>query len=187
MVKLNDDYTGAATDKAESSFTTPKGSEGPVVFKRKGIYYVMAGTGCCACIGGSTIYVMMAPSMKGPWVRQLHLRIPTMACCGSQAIPAVHHAHHSSMIPQTYAGDVGSNPTKFDPHSPNNYVTKAQASSVAKVGSQYLWMGNQWNSGLSETPPGPRKHDLLYWSILDFNANGYIGIAAVHSRIKFCC
>ena len=60
------------------------------MFKRDGIYYVLAGTGCCACIGGSTIYVMMAKSLEGPW---------------------------------TYAGDVGSNPTPFDPHSPNNYVS----------------------------------------------------------------
>ena len=28
--------------------------------------------------------------------------------------------------PWTFHGDVGSNPTPFDPHSPNNYVTKAQ-------------------------------------------------------------
>ena len=28
---------------------------------------VLAGTGCCACIGGSTIYVMMADTMAGPW------------------------------------------------------------------------------------------------------------------------
>ena len=40
--------------------------------------------------------------------------------------------------------------------------------------TSHLWMGNQWNSGLAETPPGPRKHDLLYWAVLDFNANGTI-------------
>merc|ERR1711924_472828 len=123
VVKLNDEYTGPASHM--SSFQTPKGSEGPVMFKRQGKYYVLAGTGCCACIGGSTIYVMMADTLSGPW---------------------------------TYAGDVGSNPTKFDPHSPHNFVTKAQASFVFEAGSptEYIWCGNQWNSGLAETPPGPR-------------------------------
>merc|ERR1712228_1119201 len=36
-----------------SSFRTPKGSEGPVMFKRNNTYYILTGTGCCACIGGS--------------------------------------------------------------------------------------------------------------------------------------
>ena len=36
VVKLNDDYTGPATHM--SSFTTPKPSEGPVMFKRGGKY-----------------------------------------------------------------------------------------------------------------------------------------------------
>lgn len=156
VVKLNDDYTGPAVNGHMSAFQTPKGSEGPVMFKRMGKYYVLAGTGCCACIGGSTIYVMMADSLKGPW---------------------------------SYAGDVGSNPTPFDAHSPNNYVTKAQASFVFEVSpaseassaahahaapTEYIWCGNQWNSGLSESPPGPRQHDLLYWTKLHFNANGTV-------------
>lgn len=90
VVKLNDDYTGPAEHM--SSFRTPKpctyilmyigcvglsksdftinmrlAAEGPVVFRRGGKYYVLSGTGCCACIGGSTIYVQMADSMAGPW------------------------------------------------------------------------------------------------------------------------
>lgn len=143
IVSLNDDYTGAVAHL--SSFQTPKNSEGPVFFKREGYYYVLSGTGCCACIGGSTVYVMRAKTLKGPW---------------------------------EYLGDVGSNPGKpFDPHSKDNYVTKAQASTVFTVKApdgklQYVWMGNQWNSGLSETPPGPRHHDLLYWTVLQFNATG---------------
>eukprot|EP01049_Picozoa_sp_SAG25_P014641 SAG25_NODE_2661_length_1462_cov_2.902421_1_plen_98_part_00 len=96
-----------------------------MVFKRDGTYYVLSGTGCCACLGGSTIYVQMSSSMAGPW---------------------------------SYAGDVGSNPTPFDPKSPNNFVTKAQASAVFEVpiphaadaaagggaaaaDVQYVWMG----------------------------------------------
>ena len=78
-----------------------------------------------------------------------------------------------------YLGDVGSNPTPFDAHSPNKYVTKAQGSAIFPVNASdgslhFVWLGNQWNSGLSETPPGPRKHDLLYWSLLSFNATGGI-------------
>ena len=167
LVRLNANYTGP--DALVSSFTTPKSSEGPAMFKRNGTYYITAGTGCCACIGGSTIYVLTASSLAGPW---------------------------------TYRGDVGSNPTPFDPHSPNNYVTRAQGSAVLQIGGngpsgQTIWLGacthdatyahpcppypapcfrpgNQWNSGLLETPPGPRNHDLLYWALLSFDADGAI-------------
>ena len=60
IVRLNDEYTAAASHVA--AFSTPKPSEGPTMFKREGAYYITAGTGCCACIGGSTIYVDMADS-----------------------------------------------------------------------------------------------------------------------------
>lgn len=133
IVLLNDNYTAPA--KQVASFSTPKPSEGPTMFKHNGIYYITAGTGCCACLGGSNVYVLSASSPAGPW---------------------------------TFQGDIGSNPVPFDQHSPHNYVTKSQGSAVFKVGDNIIYLGNQWNSGLSETPPGPRKHDLLYFGVLEF-------------------
>jgi len=133
IVRLNVNFTGPAEHVA--SFSTPKSSEGPTMFKRNGTYYITAGTGCCACIGGSSIYVLKAPKPEGPW---------------------------------SYQADVGSNPTPFDAHSKTNFVTKAQGSAVFKVGDQHVYLGNQWNSGLSQSPPGPRNHDLLYWGVIGF-------------------
>lgn len=137
IVRLNANFTGAAEHVA--SFTTPKNSEGPAMFKRQGTYYVTAGTECCACIGGSAIYVLSAPSPEGPW---------------------------------TYQGEVGSNPQTFDKRSKDNYVTKAQGSAVFRIGDEHIYLGNQWNSGLSESPPGPRHHDLLYWGVIGFEGQG---------------
>ena len=37
-----------------------------------------------------------------------------------------------------------------------------------QVGNDIIYLGNQWNSGLSESPPGPRNHDLLYFGKLAF-------------------
>lgn len=140
IVRLNAEFDGPV--EHVSSFTTPRDSEGPALFKRHGTYYVTAGSGCCACVGGSTIYVLSAPSPKGPW---------------------------------TYRGDVGSVQSRpFDAHSPDNFVTKSQGSAVFGVGEQLVYLGNQWNSGLSESPPGPRKHDLLYFAPLDFEGDGSI-------------
>jgi len=155
VVALNDEYTGGVS--LLSSFATPKASEGPVFFKREGFYYILSGTGCCACVGGATVYVMRAKSLKGPW---------------------------------EYLGDVGSNPTKFDPYSRDNYVTKAQASTVFTVKAtdgtmQYIWLGNQWNSGLAEKPPGPRHHGLLYFSVLQFNETGAVQQIRYEASVTF--
>ena len=144
IVELDETYTKPASLVA--SFNTPKASEGPTMFKRNGTYYVTAGTGCCACIGGSSVYVLSAPSIKGPW---------------------------------TFMGDVGSNPgVPFDKHSPHNFVTNAQGSAVLKVGDDHVYLGNQWNTGLRETPPGPRNHDLLYWGVFEFEDSAEGGGAA---------
>jgi len=118
------------------------------MFKRNSTYYLLAGLGCCACKGGSNIVVYSAPSPLGPFTLQ---------------------------------GDVGSNHTAghvFDAHSPYNYVTKAQGSKVIPLrwadGSvQYLWLGNQWVTA-PEAVGYARDHDLLYWTVLSFNATGAI-------------
>eukprot|EP00051_Salpingoeca_urceolata_P007973 m.102301 g.102301 ORF g.102301 m.102301 type:complete len:397 (+) comp15503_c0_seq1:66-1256(+) len=137
-------------------FSTPKPAEGPVFFKRGGHYYIFAGTGCCACRGGSSIYVFTAPSPLGPF---------------------------------TYRGDIGSNQTSgFDPHSPWNYVTRAQASKVVPVPSgtgsdtTYLWMGNQWVT--SQYPGRPRNHDLLYWWPLEFEADGNLTQVRYQAQVQ---
>ena len=133
VVQLNDTYTGGAGPDAYTTLMTPKRSEGPVFFQRQGMYYILPGTGCCACKGGSSIYVLTAPHPMGPW---------------------------------QYHGDIGSVPGHtFDPHSPHNYVTNAQASAVFRVGDQYVWLGNQWTT----SEDGMRDHDKLYWTTLPFD------------------
>jgi hypothetical protein len=54
-------------------------------------------------------------------------------------------------------------------------VTKAQGSKVITIpwadgSTQYLWLGNQWVT--SQLPGNPRNSDLLYWTVLQFNATG---------------
>jgi hypothetical protein len=146
--------TGLTIEKLAPNYTATTGVvynmsnpnvEAPTMFKRNGIYYLLAGVGCCGCIGGSNIEVYTATSPLGPY---------------------------------TYAGDVGTNTSQaFNAFSPLNYVTHAQASKVFTVpaadGSlQYVWLGNQWVT--SQQPGNPRNHDLLYWSIIQFDETGGI-------------
>ena len=49
----------------------------------------------------------------------------------------------------------------------------------------HIWLGNQWNSGLEQTPPGPRHHDLLYWAKLSFNDTGFIQQLRYQDEIAF--
>ncbi len=55
---LNDNFTGPTA--TTTRFVSPKPAEGPVFFKRGGVYYILGGTTCCACRGGSSIYVFTA-------------------------------------------------------------------------------------------------------------------------------
>jgi hypothetical protein len=135
---LDQTYTAPALPRRTISFKAPKPAEGPVFFKRAGSYYILGGTTCCACKGGSSIYVFRSPAPLGPW---------------------------------SFVGDVGSVPgVPFDPHSPRNYVTRAQASTVFEVGDggEMVWLGNQWASGKNAV----RNSDLLYWSVLRFDDKG---------------
>ena len=143
--------TGLTIERLNASYTgvtgdavnIPNGGvEGPSLFKRGGTYFLLVGVGCCACRGGSNVVVYTAPAPMGPYTLQ---------------------------------GDIGSNSTSghvFDKSSPWNYVTRAQGSKVIPVegadgSTQYLWLGNAWVSS-----GGARDADLLYWSVLQFDAAG---------------
>ena len=174
IVKLNANFTGPTEHVA--SFSTPLASEGPAFFKRDGTYYITAGTGCCACIGGSTIYVLSSPDLR-TWTFQGDV--------GS--VPG--HAfdkHSPSESEELLCGDglggglectcvAHCNLSVNVNHPPtDNYVSNAQGSAIFKIGDQVIYLGNQWNSGLKETPPGPRNHDLLFWTVFRFDDQGRV-------------
>jgi hypothetical protein len=90
------------------------------------------------------------------------------ACVGGSNI-IVHRAKNVNG-PWIQQGDVGTRiNASTNIHDPNRYVTNAQGSAVFKVGDQYVYLGNQWNTGLKEMPAGPRNHDLLYFGLFHFN------------------
>ena len=145
--------TGLTVQRLDENYTAPIGAptnipnpgvEGPAMFKRKGVYYLLVGVGCCACKGGSNVIVYVAPTPLGPFTLRGDV--------GSNKT----------------GGHV------FNAHSPYNYVTKAQQSKVVVVEGagggepQYLWIGNQWVTG------GARDRDLLYFAVLNFSSDGNI-------------
>jgi hypothetical protein len=112
--ELSDDYLGGTGNTY--TFKTPENAEGPVFFKGfNGMYYILPGTSCCSCKGGSSIYVYVSKAPLGPY-----------AYLGDVG-------RNTSTLNQS------------DIHNEYRYITRAQATAVFKVGkNQLIWMGNQW-------------------------------------------
>ena len=144
IVQLSADLTAAAVPARV--YEMPDGSvEGPAMFKRNGLFYLLFGKGCCACLGGSNIDVYTAASALGPYTFR-----GDVGSNSSQAFDA-----HS--------------PLNYNTHAQQ---TKVFTVTAADGSEQFVWLGNQW---VTSTQPGrPRAHDLLFWAVLQFDAAGMI-------------
>ena len=117
--------------------------EGPSMFKRNGIYFILAGRGCCACKGGSNIRVYSSSvSPLGPYVFQGDVGSRTDK-------PFDRHS-----------------PDNYITRAQQTKVLEVRGEGGI---SQYLWVGNQWVT--STLPGNPRNNDLLYWSVLEFTSD----------------
>jgi hypothetical protein len=146
--------TGLSIQPLDATLSRPEGAavdvplpsvEGPAMFARAGVYYLLAGVGCCACRGGSNVVVFTAPSPMGPWARRGDV--------GSN-----HSAPFAKASPFNYV-------TRAQ-------QTKVVPVPGAAGELQYLWIGNQWVT--SQAPGAPRNKDLLFFALLNFSADGNI-------------
>lgn len=65
--KLTFDYYDSLGKEASSGQITPSQNEAPILFERKGTYYLFYGHICCFCQQGSGVEVWSAPHPLGPW------------------------------------------------------------------------------------------------------------------------
>jgi len=68
IAQLDSTYT--KTTGATGSIVPPSSAEGPNLFRRGNLYYALYGKGCCACTGGSNIWVSSSPKPLGPYTFQ---------------------------------------------------------------------------------------------------------------------
>jgi hypothetical protein len=140
--KLTPDYLGFTGEY----YSIPKSNvEGPAMFKRNGIYYLLCGVGCCGCKGGSNILVYTSTSPSANFVLQSDVG-----------------TNHSQPV------DLHS-PLNYVTHAQQSKIFTVK-DGMGNI--QYVWLGNQWVT--SQEPGNPRNKDLLYWEILSFNSNGGI-------------
>ena len=57
--KLTPDYHDSMGSEAASEVISPIGNEAPILFKRKGWYYLMYGHTCCFCEPGSGAHLQV--------------------------------------------------------------------------------------------------------------------------------
>ncbi len=99
--KLTPDFQDSLGSNASSGKISPSGNEAPIVFFRKGIYYLLFGPTCCFCSDGSGSSVYTASSPLGPWTSQKYDLNPKSWWLGSRTIKA-----QESFAIQTGGGDV---------------------------------------------------------------------------------
>jgi hypothetical protein len=150
--QLTPDYLGVQGNA--SSFSPPKalkcGCEGPVFFKHQNVYYITLGSGCCACKGGSTIFVFSSSSPMGPYTYQSDIG----------TVPG------SNGNASTCASQRGK------PGLPGCvYSWRAQATGSFQIGGTTVLLGNQWQTSGNPPGSGPRNADLLYFAPLKFSGN----------------
>jgi hypothetical protein len=113
---LDANFTGPSATSA--TFTAPLPAEGPVFFQRGDVFFILAGTTCCACRGGSSVYVFAAPTPLGPYTYHGDV--------GTNHTTAPYDVHSPyNYITRAQASVVISVPT-------------------IGGGVSYLWLGNQW-------------------------------------------
>ena len=65
--RLTPDYHDSLGAAASSGKISPIGNEAPILFERRGWYYLLYGHTCCFCETGSSAHLVMSPHPLGPW------------------------------------------------------------------------------------------------------------------------
>ncbi|HXB59250.1 MAG TPA: family 43 glycosylhydrolase [Candidatus Acidoferrales bacterium] len=157
----------------KSSNIMAEGTEAPILFRRKDMYYALCGPLCPDCPEGSEVQVFTSYSPLGPFSTKLSLNINHRD---------VSTATDASASNGTFTNRPG-NAFPTEP-TPGNWHTIDPATSNPNVpvqetwvmklpagdNSAYIWIADRWGSA----PDGIKGHDLQYWSPLRFGDDGQI-------------
>jgi hypothetical protein len=134
------------------------GWEAPVMFKRQGLYYILAGPMCCFCYQGSGIRVYTATSPLGPYTYQgqdiacgaVSSRSSSSSIAGAGAAAALTAAAAAAAVGVAADGPI-STPSQGCLFYGSDQVsaTRAQQNFVVEVKTsagetEYLWTGDRW-------------------------------------------
>ncbi len=169
--RLTADFTD--TSGQTSSFIG-YGVEAPLMFRRRDVYYILAGTLCAACPQGAEVAVEMSSSPFGPYAFGGEINHQS----GHDTVQASNDQTYENGGERTNGADGLSNyvrPTKKRPFIRGQQTWVAQIPMV-NGNSLYIWMADGWFSARD----GMRGHDSQYWGApLQFDPDGTIQPLAV--------
>jgi hypothetical protein len=149
--KLTEDYLSGT---GEASEFLASNCEGPVLFKREGVYYALFDNTCCFCPAGSGARVYTAPTPFGPYEYRGDIN------------------RNVNVDPRK----IISRDSDTDPGAGRDDVIiaaqQAQITSLPTIdGEKLIWIGDRWGSA----DDGVKGHDYTYWSSpLEFYPDGMI-------------
>ena len=136
--KLDDHFYNALPSPATPTLS-PSSNEAPVLFKRRGWYYLLYGHTCCFCKGGAGARVLVAPHPLANWTDTKVELNPRKAWSLSEHV-----------IP-----------------SQNNYVFEAHVTPGGSDvnGTEYIFTADMWSSAADAL----KSHDRQFWAPLRFD------------------
>lgn len=143
--------------------------EGVMFFKRKGVYYIIYSSCCCACREGSGAVVYTAENVAGPWTKQsndVNCNLPKISTL-SLPPPVPSGDRMLAAAPEPALGRGGSSricagmpaPAGLPdgPRPTGHIIINAQGFSISTLMSStgepiFLWLGQRWMSGPNNNP-----------------------------------
>jgi hypothetical protein len=159
----------------KSSNVMAKGTEAPILFRRKNTYYALCGPLCPDGPEGSEVQVFTSDSPLGPFSTKLSWNInrrEATVIASSPTAATITNGSDNALSTESTSGTNGFmvlvNRATSYPNIPaqETWVTKLPAGDD----SDYIWIADRWGSA----PDGVKAHDLQYWSPLQFSDDGQI-------------
>ena len=175
--RLTPDYLAST---GETSGILAMGTESPLLFRRKNLYYALCGPRCAFCPEGSEVQFLTATSPLGPYTaksqsdinRQPEGGVSDKAASELWAV-SVSSSDATNVNERLPDGSEKKSPMII--RTKNRPLIAGQETSVAMIptgsGPMFIWMADRWGSCLD----GIKGHDFQFWSMpLRFGANGDI-------------
>lgn len=163
-----DFYASTWATTGDTSGVFPRGNEAPAMFKRGGIYYALISDSCCYCGQGGQVRAFQAAAPLGPYVYTGDITLGSnpfgtgQVTTSSQCVVAV-CAARAARTPRAHPSC-----THTHAHAPRWH----RQTNVFRVGDQFIWQGDRWQSAPS--PTRFKGEDFTAWFVLGFGADGAV-------------
>eukprot|EP00929_Paragymnodinium_shiwhaense_P102879 TRINITY_DN66109_c0_g1_i1.p1 TRINITY_DN66109_c0_g1~~TRINITY_DN66109_c0_g1_i1.p1 ORF type:complete len:449 (-),score=17.94 TRINITY_DN66109_c0_g1_i1:72-1418(-) len=148
--RLTSDYRDSTGAASATGALSPSSNEAPILFERRGYYYLLYGHTCCFCRSGAGSTLMVAAHPLGPW-NHTGVDINPIAQGSEDFLP---WSSRVVAAQENYVMRIVGTPG----------ATGARGQD-ADADVTYVYTGDLWGSAVD----GLKSHDLQYWEPLEFD------------------